>query len=301
MKNQIACSCRSYGISWLPVSFEYIQKLGIKYIELPAEQSIPCALVPEIMFDEHWREGESSWVFSLTDLKDLIKELNLIPISLDIHSQLLHPKAVEIAKNRIEFAHKLGVKIVITGCGEHEEKSLPAVVYNHLKEICEYASDFNITVALENYNWITQNGKECFKVIKAVNRSNLKINYDTGNIYYYNDGVDPAEDIKYIAEYVGYVHLKDSSGIKDEHTLLALGEGRVKFSDIFKILNEAGFFGPLSIEIEFPSLWKPSDKMVPLNHTYLAKMSTNFNRVHMDMHQTKLLKSVNCLKKIGVI
>ena len=51
-------------------------------------------------------------------------------------------------------------------------------------------------IALETHGGITRNGALCAKLLDAVNHDAIGVNYDTGNIYYYNEGLDPAEDVQ---------------------------------------------------------------------------------------------------------
>jgi len=83
-----------------------------------------------------------------------------------------------------------------------------------------------------------------------VNHRDVRINFDTANIYYYNEGVDVAEEMKKILEYIEGVHLKDSNGKPRTWHFPALGEGIVNFPIVRELLNNRGFFGPFTIEIE---------------------------------------------------
>jgi inosose dehydratase len=86
--------------------------------------------------------------------------------------------------------------------------------------------------------------------LEEVGHPNVGFNYDTGNVIYYNDDVDPAEDIAEIADRVVHVHLKDTQGGKEEWKFCALGEGKVKFPKIIETLRAVAFKGPYSLEIE---------------------------------------------------
>ena len=53
-----------------------------------------------------------------------------------------------------------------------------------------------------------------------------------------------------VINYIGAVHLKDTNGGFREWYFPALGEGVVKFPEIFRILNTRGFYGPWTMELE---------------------------------------------------
>jgi L-ribulose-5-phosphate 3-epimerase len=76
---------------------------------------------------------------------------------------------------------------------------------------------------LETHAGPTRTGRLARKFLEEVGHSNVGFNYDTGNIVYYNDDVDPAEDIAEVADRVVHVHLKDTQGGRDEWKFCALG------------------------------------------------------------------------------
>jgi L-ribulose-5-phosphate 3-epimerase len=58
------------------------------------------------------------------------------------------------------------------------------------------------------------------------------------------------------------VHLKDIVGGKGVWNFPALGEGSVDFAAIARVLEEAGYTGPLSVELEFQGEpWPPLEEV----------------------------------------
>jgi inosose dehydratase len=110
--------------------------------------------------------------------------------------------------------------------------------------------DQGVRIALETHGGLTRNGTLARRLLDAVNHPAVGVNYDTGNIYYYNDDLDPAEDVKLVADRVFHVHLKDTVGGKGEWQFCALGQGRVNFPGIVDVLQKADFRGPYSLELE---------------------------------------------------
>ena len=115
------------------------------------------------------------------------------------------------------FARDLGCSYVITdSCDEGDLEQHRAKVIASLRSVATYASDRGIRLALETHAGPTKNGRAARRFLEEVAHPNVGYNYDTGNIVYYNDGVDPAEDVREIAERVVHVHLKDTQGGKGE-------------------------------------------------------------------------------------
>ena len=75
-------------------------------------------------------------------------------------------------------------------------------------------------------------------------------NLDTANLYYYNQGVDAVEECRRGLDLIRSVHLKDTNGAYQTWYFPALGEGIVDFACVFRLLNERGFHGPFTFELE---------------------------------------------------
>ena len=91
-------------------------------------------------------------------------------------------------------------------------------------------------------------------IIKHINKDNIKVCYDTANVIYYSN-VMPEDDIKYIASYIGHLHLKDKKYTRGIWDFPALGQGNIKFENIFETLQTAGYSGALSVEVELTPLF----------------------------------------------
>jgi inosose dehydratase len=80
----------------------------------------------------------------------------------------------------------------------------------------------------------------------------VRVNFDTANIYYYNEGIDGITELKKILDYVEAVHLKETNGGFKTWYFPTYGDekGIVKFGEVFRLLNGRGFNGPFTMEIE---------------------------------------------------
>jgi inosose dehydratase len=239
MENKIAGHVGSFLGYHSRIAYRGFQQAGLKYVELPATPSLPY-VVPELMDDE-----------DIERLKEELRSFGLSTISMDGRVDLAKRKNVDRFKTRLQFASRLGIKVVLTDATREElDERGKRVLYNTITYLGDFAADLGVYIALDVHGGMTRNGSECLKIMKALNHDHVRINYDTGNIYYYNQGIDPAEDVKQIAPYIVGVHLKDSGGGYREWNFPALGDGKVKFPEIFKTLNAAGFYGPFTLELE---------------------------------------------------
>lgn len=80
---------------------------------------------------------------------------------------------------------------------------------------------------------------------KLVNRSNLKFNFDTANLYYMRENL--ALGLLKLGNELDYIHISDNSGVRLEHQ--ALGNGNIDWHLFFKTLKQTGFTGHLSIDV----------------------------------------------------
>ena len=86
--------------------------------------------------------------------------------------------------------------------------------------------------------------------MKQINHPNVRMNFDTGNIHFYNRETDAAAELLKIIDYVATVELKDHSGKYKEWNFPALGRGVVDFPKVLRILREHGYAGPMTVEVE---------------------------------------------------
>ncbi len=86
--------------------------------------------------------------------------------------------------------------------------------------------------------------------MEHVAHPNVRVNWDTANVHYYNEGIDEIAELRKTLEFVGGVHLKDTNGGFHAWHFPVLGQGVVDYVAVFRILNEAGFHGPFTLELE---------------------------------------------------
>ncbi len=223
------------------VAYTYLARAGIRYVEVEAQATALPTITPEVMTQE-----------DLARLKERLARIGVQPVSVGAYCDLLNPRQVIALLRRIDFARELGAGNVVSDATrrlEVEPEDWRKLV-NTLRYLGDYAQDQGVKVALETHGGLTRNGTLAARLLQAVDHPAVGANYDTGNIYYYNDDLDPAEDVRQVAEKVVQVHLKDTQGGKGEWRFCALGEGRVDFPAIVGVLQGVGFRGPYSLELE---------------------------------------------------
>lgn len=136
---------------------------------------------------------------------------------------------------------------------------LAAETITHLVDLCEQAAKHEVTLCFETHPPFGTNAGTALQTLEAVDHPNLRFNFDTGNIYYYNHGLDTLDQLRYCREAVGAVHLKDSNGGFKDMDFPIMGHGIVDFAQVFALLDEIGYAGPYTMELEGKSLSQHED------------------------------------------
>ena len=119
-----------------------------------------------------------------------------------------------------------------------------------LRDLAEKAAARDVVISLETHPPYCENAEKMLQTMDAVDHPNLRVNFDTANIFYYNEGLDSADELERVIDYVASVHLKDTDGGFKSGNFPVLGQGVVQFERIFATLEDADFDGPLTLELE---------------------------------------------------
>ncbi len=163
-------------------------------------------------------------------------------IKLDAHD------AIERFKPQVEAAVKLGAKILYLSL--HGIEGREEVTYSRIRRLGDLAAAAGLTITLETHPSLITNGEVGLNTMQKVNHPNVRVNWDTANVYYYNQGIDGIAELKKLIKFVRTVHLKETRGKFQTWDFPALGEGIVDFKEVFRLVNEQGVNGPFTIEIE---------------------------------------------------
>lgn len=142
----------------------------------------------------------------------------------------------------------MGVKYLFLSPKGHDvDKS---VVYKHLKMAGDIAKKHGVIITLETHPTLGTNADVHLETMKAVDHPNVRVNFDTANLHYYNKNVCAVEELKKIIDYVATVEVKDHDGQYRSWYFPALGKGVVNIPGVLKLLKEHGYKGPITMEIE---------------------------------------------------
>ena len=122
------------------------------------------------------------------------------------------------------------------------------------RQATEVAKDHDVRMAVENHNDFTAD--ELLRLLETVNSPYLGINFDTGNFVRLLD--DPVEAARTLGQYVYATHIKDVWPQKRVSprawyffSSAPVGQGLIDIARVIQILNDAGYAGMLTVEIDF--------------------------------------------------
>ena len=238
MKNMVIATTDSYKFLPLERALQGLSRVGFRQIELLAASEWTPHFDPSSASESDRRR-----------LQEALDRHGLRIASLSGHSNLATEAGMNKFMDRLEFAASQGVPIVNTGVGDLSTEELRRDFHRNIRRIAEVASKKKITVALEPHGDWAPSGKALVKLIREIGSDSIRINYDTANVVFYS-GERPEVDIVHAASFVAHVHMKDKIGGKKEWNFPGLGKGEIDFPSILNTLEQSGYSGPFSIEIE---------------------------------------------------
>jgi len=207
-------------------TYETLQRLGIKGVEIgpPAPENVE-------------------------KVKAELAKYGLTCMSVSGDVDLTNDEGIDKFDRLLNGAVNMGAKIIFASAKANND--IPrSVTYERLRKIGDKAAKYGVKVCLETHPILCHNGDEALKTMLGVNHDNIRLNFDTANIYYYNENIDAVTELKKVVKYVGSVHVKDSDGKPKSFAFPPIGDGIVNFPEIFRLLNEVGFHCPFTFELE---------------------------------------------------
>jgi sugar phosphate isomerase/epimerase len=219
-------SCRTGVFSTLTAAFEHFPKAGVYHAEVPPAPG-----------------GDYPAMAALARQYGVTIATIATHVVLDSEATMAPFLAV------IDGAQSIGVAKLFVSAQANPQVPWETVVHR-LRQLAEYAQQRQVTLCMETHPPFGANGDMARKTLTAVGHPGLRFNFDTGNIYYYNEGTDTVSELKKVTEFVASVHLKDTDGGFQSPVFPPIGEGVVDFRGVFAILGQCGFTGPYTLEIE---------------------------------------------------
>ena len=221
---RLACRLANYG-PYQDVALAHVHDMGLKYVfmAIPKPEEVDGVLEQMKAYD-----------------------LQVLVVRGDTNLSL--ETAVEELAVQFATCERLGVKYMFLSPKRHDAPK--EIVCERLRSAGDIAAQHGVTLVLETHPDLGTNGDVHVETMKAINHPNVRVNFDTGNITFYNTGTDAVAELKKCIDYVATVEVKDHNAELESWVFPALGEGKTDFPAFFKVLREHNYTGPVTIEVE---------------------------------------------------
>jgi L-ribulose-5-phosphate 3-epimerase len=223
-KSPIACRVASYA-PFEQLAYEHLASLGVRHVEIP----VPA---PN----------------ELASIAKTLTRYGLTATSLHGQCDAQRPDIADQVKSQMPALQALGTKFLFVSA-KAEHTPLPTA-YDRLRAAGDVAHAHDVTIVLETHPDLVTNAVVTEATMDGVHHPNVRINFDTANVYFYNHHIDAVTELRPIISHVASLHLKETDGGFRSWHFPALGTGVVRFAELFELLDAAGFAGPCTLEIE---------------------------------------------------
>ncbi len=249
MKRIISCFTNSYGPSGVRAAAERIRDAGIAHLELALRgHNFGGLVIPESAVITEKDDDRT-----VEDFKALLSRHEVVISGCNVGgADIRTVEGRDLTERRIRFAARwFAVPICVTGAGQPTSTAERKSIVTNLRHLGDVAAESGITLALETHKGPTQNAAAMLALMSDVDHPSVRLNFDTGNIAYYNQDADPCDELERVKHLVRNVHIKDNRGGFEDWYFPAVGDGgAVDFVRVRKILDSVDFAGPYTIEIE---------------------------------------------------
>jgi inosose dehydratase len=236
MDRIVSVSTMAFDGYSLETALDELAALGVGHVEPASVDKIFQHLV-----EEDFCESRAAW------LRDQLARRRLACLSLSVHMDLTGPDAVERFHRRLQFARDIGARCVNSIAGPIGKA---AEFRRNIPAIADRARDLGIVIALENHGDLLDSRQQILDFIDDVNHPAVRVNYDTGNAWYYSKGtIDPVEELAQIAPVVAHVHVKTPKIVDGLLRWVALGDGILDLPAMARVLKHRLPGVPVSYEL----------------------------------------------------
>jgi inosose dehydratase len=249
MQRILSCYTNCFGAAGVWSAAEQIKDSGLRFLELALRgHNFGGLVIPESAVVTEKADDATAREF-----RDHLERQGVKVSGCNVGGADLRTReGFELTERRIHFAGRwFGAKICVSGAGQPADQGERRTVVDHLRRLGDAAGERGMTLALETHKGPTQNARAMLALMDEIAHPHVQLNFDTGNIAYYNDQADPCTELDQVKHLVKNVHLKDNRGGFQDWYFPALGDGgSVDFTRVRQILDGVGFAGPYTIEIE---------------------------------------------------
>ena len=186
------------------------------------------------------------------ELKNVMEENELAFLSTEVAS--LDRERLEKA---FEACAALGIPIVNIGPGgtSNDEDSVKTSLET-LADRAELAKSYGVTLCCKAHvGNAVFNTPTTLRMMETIQDVNFGVDMDPSHIW--RSGEDPAEALAQVISRVKHIHIRDCKGREQSPGLpatQACGRGDIDLAAYFKVMTNAGYNGPVCLEVIGPEL-----------------------------------------------
>ena len=232
---QLGANSVLFGGFDMETAFKYTAMSGYDGIELSAIDGMSEHLVLS-----RWREVAP-------EIKRLASEYGLALLAMEQPSQ--DPAIMETA---FQAAVEIGIPIVNCGPGgKSEDEGQWPIVIESLGNLAAMAEKYGVTLCVKAHvGGSIYNTPTTLRAMQEISSPAFGIDMDPSHIHRANE--NPVDAIAAVVSRVKHVHIRDCKGRQEgpgAPEMQANGRGDVDLVGYIRVLHEAGYAGPLDLEI----------------------------------------------------
>jgi len=164
---RLACRLASYG-KYQDAAWNHLPSIGVYHVFLSVPEPHEIAAVQQRL-DAH----------------------RLTPLVMRGQADLGEPQSVDKLAGQLAVCAQMGVRYMFFS--PKHTGATKETAYDRLRRAGEIARQHGVIIALETHPDLGTNGDVHRETMKHVDHPNVRVNFDTGNITYYNQGADGTE------------------------------------------------------------------------------------------------------------
>lgn len=239
----VSCLASAYRPHSTEDAIVGVRRAGLENIELGLRTTSPDG-----QYVEPPDEG------ALARWEQLLAEHSVrVPSVIIMSGDPADPARLEMAMSKLAIGRRFGARVAVTIAGEAHDESQRQRLYEHHRRLGDRAGELGMVVAFETHPGLCGDWRGMQRTMEDLDHPALRLNFDTANYLYYNDGAVGEIALLRIAYWVASLHLKDTTGEAGHWDFPAIGEvSGVDFGRTLEILKALRFEGPATIEIDQP-------------------------------------------------
>ena len=241
MNNPILISTAAYDGYDLSTAFKEISRTGVDLVEIAFIEGYTDPFT-----EDYFNRDNAAGICELLD------EHGLKCLSFSSHVDLSRDGIVDVFKNRMAFASRLGSKYIVSNAAPLQNKNQ---FMHNIKELGRAAADLAMVIVLENPGDgnanVMDSGEPSARLTEEIGLESVKINYDFGNLLSHCfEKIRPEEDYRYVRDCAVHYHIKDVASDESGWYFTEIGRGTIDYRRILKEL--AALSDPVPISLEIP-------------------------------------------------